>query len=90
MGAMLTNTSLTGTLKGLKTIEQLMIFVKYQEQQCYKDGRLKEEARLLISLLENKFGTLDEKHRSIIQSLNTKKAYAEKILTAQTVQEVFV
>jgi len=91
MGAMLTNTSLTGTLKGLKTIEQLMTLVNYQKQQWDKEGRMKGEARLLVNLLEKKFGTLDEKHRHIIQSLDTKAllAYAKKILTAQTVQEVF-
>ncbi|EDN68167.1 hypothetical protein BGP_1157 [Beggiatoa sp. PS] len=91
MGAMLTNTSLTGTLKGLKTIEQLMTLVNYQKQQWDKEGRMKGEARLLVNLLEKKFGTLDEKHRNIIQSLDTKTllAYAEKILTAQTAQEVF-
>jgi uncharacterized protein involved in tellurium resistance len=92
MGAMLTNTSLTGTLKGLKTIEQLMTLVKYQKQQWDKEGRMKGEFRLLINLLEKKFGTLDDKHLAIIQSLDTKTllAYAEKILTAQTMQEVFV
>ncbi|MFK5970749.1 MAG: hypothetical protein QM487_11610 [Candidatus Marithrix sp.] len=35
----LTNTSLTGTLKGLKTIEQLMTLIKYQEQQWSKERR---------------------------------------------------
>ncbi len=51
---------------------------------------MKGEVRLLVNLLEKKFGTLNEKHRTIIQALDTKKllAYAEKILTARTVQKV--
>ncbi len=91
MGAMLTNTSLTGTLKGLKTVDQLMALVKYQKRKWDKQGRVKGEARLIINLLEKKFGTLSEKNRAKIQSLNTKILLnaAKKISTAKTLKEVF-
>ena len=55
-----------------------------------KEGKQEGEALMLIRLLETKFGALEAQTRAILFELDTQTLLecAERLLTAQTVQEV--
>jgi flagellar biosynthesis/type III secretory pathway protein FliH len=55
-----------------------------------KEGKQEGEALMLIRLLETKFGALEAQTRATLFDLDTETLLkcAERLLTAQTVQEV--
>ncbi|SFU77190.1 hypothetical protein SAMN05216339_11155, partial [Nitrosomonas eutropha] len=56
-----------------------------------QEGRLEGEAEFFLKLLERKFGPADEITRARIRSVDSRTLlhWGERILTAQTIEEVF-
>jgi len=59
-------------------------------EQSREEGRREGEAALLIRLLEKKFGALEAQTQATLFKLDTETLlkYADRLLTAQTIQEV--
>lgn len=71
--------------------ERVVEWTKEWKEEGVKEGRKKGETEVLLRLLKRKFGRLPEKYQLIVQSTNTDLIleYAERVLTAASINEVF-
>jgi len=76
-------------VENMLTVTTLNWFEQSREEGR-EEGRKEGEATLLIRLLENKFGALEAQTRATLFQLDaeTLLKYADRLLTAQTIQEV--
>ena len=72
--------------------EGKQIGIREGRQEGRQEGRLEGEVEFFLKLLERKFGSIDEITRARIRSVDSRTLlhWGERILTAQTIEEVFV